>query len=726
MVNIARWTMAHRRIVVIAWIVAAVGVFAVSTSVGKKTASSFTLPGTGSQRAVNLLQSRFPSQAGDADQIVFHSRSGRLTASSDRAAIAAALARVATLPHVTGVVSPFAPGQHAISRDGTIGFATVEFDERANALPKAAVDRVITTAESARSATLEVQLGGQAIEQAQQASLGFATIVGIAAAILILVITFGSFSAMALPIATALLGLGAGIGVINLASHAIDMPSFASELALMIGLGVGVDYALFIVTRFRENYRANGGDVEEAVAAALNTSGRAVLFAGATVVIALLGMFALGVSLLNGAAVAAAIGVVLVLGASLTLLPALLSLMGRRIGQAGSRRAQRAAESAKPGFWLRWVRVVQRRPVVTAVAATAVMLALAAPALGLRLASSDAGNDPTNQTTRQAYDLLAKGFGPGFNGPLQLAVALPHAHQTAAVSELTRTLRSTPGIASVTPPRLNPDGTAAAVVAYPTTSPQSAQTSNLVTRLRDSVIPPIERSSGARVYVGGATAAQVDFSHVLSSKLPLFIGVVIAVSALLLLAVFRSLVIPVQAAVMNLLSIAASLGITQAVFERGWLGGLLGVQAGPIDAFIPVLTFAIVFGLSMDYEVFLVSRVHEEWQARGDASAALREGLARTGRVITAAAAVMVAVFGAFAISGDRVLAMFGLATASAVFLDALVVRMLLLPAVLELLGRRTWLLPRWLDRRLPRVAIEAESAPKPRPSLEPAFEAGS
>ena len=716
--------MAHRRIVVAAWIVAAVGIFAVSNSVGKKTASSFTLPGTGSQQAVDLLQSRFPAQAGDADQIVFQANTGKLTDAADRTAIEATVSRVAGLPHVTSVISPYAPGQHAISRDGTIGFATVNFDERANALPTAAVDRVISTAESARSSLLGVQLGGQAIEQAQQASLGFATVVGIAAAILILLISFGSFSAMGLPIATALLGLGAGIGVINLASHVVDMPSFASELALMIGLGVGVDYALFIVTRFRENYRTNGGDVQQAVEAALNTSGRAVLFAGATVVIALLGMFALGVSLLNGAAVAAAIGVVLVLAASLTLLPALLSLAGPRIARPGRRHAGREADATTPGFWLGWVQRVQRRPAVTAIAATALMLALAAPALGLRLASSDAGNDPTSQTTRQAFDLLAKGFGPGFNGPLQLAVALPQAHDSAALTELTHTLSNTPGIASVATPRLNASGTTAAIFAYPTTSPQSAQTSSLVTRLRDSVIPGTERSTGTRVYVGGATAAQVDFSHVLSSKLPLFIGVVIGLAALLLLVVFRSLVIPVQAAAMNLLSIAASLGIIQAVFERGWLGGLFGVQAGPIDAFIPVLAFAIVFGLSMDYEVFLISRVHEEWQARRDAGAAIMEGLARTGRVITAAAAVMVAVFGAFAISGNRVLAMFGLAMASAVFLDALVVRLLLLPAVLQLLGRTTWALPRWLDRRLPRVAIEAEPGPAPHPSLEPAFEA--
>ncbi len=726
MVRIARWTMAHRRTVVAVWVVAALGIFAISSSVGKKTASDFTLPGTGSQHAVDLLQSRFPSQAGDADQIVFHTRSGKLTTAAQRTTIDSMLSRVATLPHVTGVVSPYAHGQNAISKDGTIGFATVSFDERANALPAAAVDRVIAVAESARSGNLEVELGGQAIEQAQQASLGFATVVGIGAAILILLLSFGSFSAMGLPIATALLGLSAGIGVINLASHLIDMPSFASELALMIGLGVGVDYALFIVTRFRENYRSNGGDVEHAVEDALNTSGRAVLFAGITVVIALLGMFALGVNLLNGAAVAAAIGVVLVLSASLTVLPALLSLMGDRIGRVSRRQARRAADSADGGMWARWVRQVQRRPAVTAIAATAVMLVLASPALGLRLASSDAGNDPTGQTTRQAFDLLAKGFGPGFNGPLQLAVALPRPHDTAAVSELTHALAGTPGVASVAPPRLNAAGTAAAVVAYPTTSPQSAQTSSLVARLRDSAIPPIERSTGTRVYVGGATASQSDFSHVLSAKLPLFIGVVIALAALLLVLVFRSLVIPVQAALMNLLSIGASLGIIQAVFERGWLGGLFGATPGPIDAFIPVLAFAIVFGLSMDYEVFLISRVHEEWERGHDASAAVREGVTRTGKVITAAAAVMVAVFGAFAISGDRVLAMFGLALASAVLLDALVVRMVLLPAVLQLLGRRTWALPRWLDRRLPRVAVEGgESAGRKARPIEPALEAG-
>jgi putative drug exporter of the RND superfamily len=724
MQRIARWTMARRRSVVLGWILAALAIIAVSSSVGTRNATNFALPGTGSQHAVDLLKSRFPAQAGDSDQIVFRARSGRLTGPAHRATITATLARVARLPHVTGVISPYAAG-NAISRDGTIAFATLTFDERANALPKTAINRVITAAQSARSGSLQVELGGQAIEQAQRTSLGFVTVVGIIAAVVILLLSFGSFAAMGLPIATALLGLGAGMGLITLLSHVLDIPDFGSQLALMIGLGVGVDYALFIVTRFRENYRQNGEDVEAAVEAAINTSGRAVLFAGATVVIALLGMFALGVSLLSGAAVAAAVGVMSVLVASLTLLPALLRVAGRRIGGA-ARPSSDDAPDPRPGFWLRWVAQVQRRPALTAVIATALMLALAAPALGLRLASSDAGNDPSSHTTRKAYELLAKGFGQGFNGPLQLAVALPRTGDSAALVELTRAVRSTPGVASVGTPRLSPAGTTAAVTAYPTSSPQSRATSSLVSHLRATVLPPIQRSTGARVYVGGATASQVDFSHVLSRKLPLFIGIVIGLAAVLLVIVFRSLVIPVQAAVMNLLSIAASFGVVQAIFQRGWLGGLFGVQPGPIDAFIPVLAFAIVFGLSMDYEVFLVSRVHEEWSSRRDATAAVQEGVASTGRVITAAAGVMVAVFGSFALSGNRVLEMFGLSMATAVLLDAVVIRMLLLPAVLELLGRTTWSLPRWLDQRLPRIAIEAERGERSRRLPEPAFEAGS
>ncbi|HEV7641230.1 MAG TPA: MMPL family transporter [Gaiellaceae bacterium] len=710
MLKLTRWTTAHRRIVVASWIVLAAGVLFASQAVGKRSANNFSLPNTDSQRAVDLLQGRFPAQAGDADQIVFHTRTGKLTDPSTRAAIAPLLARIAKLPHVAGVVSPYAPGAHAVSKAGTIGFATVEFDQSANQLPKSAIDRVITAAEAVRSPALQVELGGEAIKQAQQASLGFATGVGLLAAMVVLLISFGSMLAMGLPIVTALLGLGAGVGLIGLGSHLVDMADFSSELALMIGLGVGIDYALFIVTRYRDAYRENGGDVQSAVELAMNTAGRAILFAGATVVIALLGMFALGVSFLYGAAIAASLGVLLVLAASLTLLPALLMFTGRRVGGSGRRRSR--PREARAGFWLRWVGLIQRRPAWAALASTALLLALAAPALGLRLGSSDSGNDPTKQTTRRAYDLLATGFGSGFNGPLLVAVRLPAAGETGGLAQFTTALRHTSGIASVAAPRLNPARNTAAISVYPTTSPQSAQTTSLVKHLRNDVLPPLAKATGAAVYVGGATATQVDFAHVLSGKLPLFIGLVVLVSALLLLIVFRSLVIPVQAALMNLLSIAAALGVVQAIFERGWLAGVVGIQPGPIEAFIPVMVFAIVFGLSMDYEVFLVSRIHEEWQHRGDASAAVREGVASTGRVITAAAAVMVAVFLSFAAGDDRALKLFGVAMATAVFLDAIVIRSILMPAVLELFGRRTWAFPSWADRRLPRLTIEPEAPP--------------
>ena len=712
MLKLTRWTIAHRRIVVVSWIVLAIGVLAASQAVGKRNANNFSLPNTDSQRAIDLLQSRFPAQAGDADQIVFRTRTRKLTDASTRAVIAQALERIARLPHVAGVVSPYAAGAHAVSKAGTIGFATVEFDQRANELPKAAIDRVINTAEAVRSPTLQVELGGQAIKQAQQASLGFATGVGLAAAVVVLLLSFGSLLAMGLPIVTALFGLGAGLGVIGLGSHLVDMVDFSSELALMIGLGVGIDYALFIVTRYRDAFRENGGDVKAALELAMNTAGRAILFAGATVVIALLGMFALGVSFLYGVAIAASLGVLLVLAASLTLLPALLMFTGKRVGRVRSRRSRPRETGA--GFWFRWVGLIQRRPAWAALASTALLLVLAAPALGLRLGASDSGNDPTKQTTRQAYDLLAAGFGSGFNGPLQLAVRLPASGNTASLTRFTTAVRHTPGVASVAAPQLNPARDTAAIAVYPTTSPQSAQTTSLVKHLRSEVLPPLAKATGATVYVGGATATQVDFAHVLSRKLPLFIGMVVLLSALLLLVVFRSLLIPLQAALMNLLSIAAALGVVQAIFERGWLAGPLGIQPGPIDAFIPVMVFAIVFGLSMDYEVFLVSRIHEEWQHRGDASAAVREGLARTGRVITAAAAVMVAVFASFAAGDDRVLKLFGIAMATAVFLDAIVIRSILMPAVLELFGRRTWAFPSWFDRRLPRLAIEPVTPPAP------------
>jgi RND superfamily putative drug exporter len=720
--RIGGWSAAHRRFVVLGWIVALIGALGLSTAVGSNYSNSFSLKGTESQRAVDLLKRDFPAQSGDSDQIVFHVLGGNVTAPAVQSRVAPVLAQIARLPHVSGVVSPYsAPGARAVSRDGQIAFATVNFDQRANVLPKVAVERVISVAHTARSPRLEVQLGGQAIEQVEKVSIGTATAVGLIAAMVVLLITFGSVLAMGLPILTALLGLGTGIGLAGLASQVISTPDFATQLAAMIGLGVGIDYALFLITRFRQNYRS-GMDLQTSISEAMDTAGRAVLFAGITVIIALLGQFALGVSFLYGLAVASALAVLMTMLAALTILPAVLSRYGERIARPG-RRARNSGESSAErdarGGWARWAALIQRHPWPGAVAGLAIMLTLAAPALALRLGNSDAGNNPPSSTARHSYDLLAKGFGRGFNGPLQVVASLPRAGDSAALAGISASLRASADVASVSPARLSPNGQTAVFLVYPASAPQSLATSNLVENLRKHTLPPLAQRAGAGILVGGQQATTIDFTRVLSNKLPLFIGIVVALSALLLLIVFRSLVIPLQAAFMNLLSIGAALGVVVAIFQWGWLGSFFNVKGGPIEAFIPVMLFAIVFGLSMDYEVFLVSRIHEEWTRRRNATEAVTRGLASTGRVITAAATIMICVFLSFALGDQRVLKLFGLSLATAVFLDAFVVRSLLLPSVLELLGRRTWALPTWLGRRLPHLAIDRPEALSPAPSPE-------
>ena len=716
MLRLARWTGDHRWLVVGLWVVVLVAAMGASSAVGTSYGNNFSLPGTDAQRAADLLKQQFKAEAGDSDQIVFHTRTGTLSIPTVRSDVQAMLARVARLPHVVSVTSPYESQRQAISKDGTIGFATVNFDQRAGVLPDSAAKRVIATAATARSHTLQIELVGQAIEQALNGGIGYTFLVGIGAAIVVLLLSFGSLLAMGLPIGTALLGLGTGVGLIGLFSRVISMPDFASQLALMIGLGVGIDYALFIVTRYREAYRGNGNDVRAAVGEAMNTAGRAVIFAGITVVIALLGMVALGIGILNGLAVSAALAVLLVLAASLTLLPALLTFFGRRIGRFGRRaRRRNSTPTDRSSFWTRWIDAIQRRPWIALVTSAALMIALAVPVFSIHLGNTDAGNDPTSHTTRRAYDLLAQGFGKGFSGPLLVAAKLPHAGDTTPVRALENALRRTPGIATVAPPRLSPSGQVATINAYPSSSPQSSQTEQIVRHLRHNVIPPVEKQTGAVAYIGGTTATQIDFSTVLGNRLPYFIGIVVLLSALLLLIVFRSFLIPLQAAVMNLLSIGAAMGIIVAVFQFGWVGSLFGIAGGPIIAFLPVMVFAIVFGLSMDYEVFLVSRIHEEWTHGRDTSAAIHEGLVRTGRVITAAAAVMVVVFASFIAGGNRTIEMFGLALAAAVFLDALIIRVLLLPATLQILGEHTWWFPTWLDRRLPRFALEPPEQPTPQ-----------
>jgi RND superfamily putative drug exporter len=753
MLRLARWSTTHRKYVVLGWIVLLLGVNVIAQQAGTSYSNNFTLPHSDSQRASDLLGRSFPAQAGDRDTIVFKVSNGSVRDPAVRAHMSAMLAEVARLPHVASVISPYsvAGAGRAISADGRIAFATVVFDEKANLLPKSAPERVVTVARAAARPGLEVELGGFAIETTEQSGFGISTAVGLMAAIIVLLLTFGSLTAMGLPIATALAGLGTGLGMIALFTHVVDTPNFSSELAAMIGLGVGIDYALFILTRFREAYTTPGptfGDTRASVLQSMDTAGRAVMFAGCTVVIALLGMMLLGVTFLYGVAISASIGVLLVMLGSLTLLPALLTIAGPRVARRGGFRLRRRRRDAAEGppqstatspTWLRWSAFVERHPASIAAASATLMLVIAAPAIALRLGSSDASNDPASQTTHRAYALLAEGFGQGFNGPLQVVAKLPQtagaaatsaaagttgtsasAGTTAALSELGTALARTPGVAAVAPPRVNPAGTVATITVYPHSSPQAYATTQLVRNLRGHVVPPIAGRTGMTVYVGGVTAGSIDFATTLSHKLPLFIGVVVLLSGLLLLLVFRSLVIPVQAAVMNLLSIGASLGVIVAIFQWGWFKGVMGVQQGPIESFIPVMLFAIVFGLSMDYEVFLISRIHERWTHTRDNSRAVAEGLALTGRVITAAAAIMVCVFLSFMLGEDRVIREFGLSLSVAVFLDAVVVRCLLLPATLHLLGPVTWRLPSRLDRILPRFNVEGTALPVPAAPASP------
>ncbi|HMD52311.1 MAG TPA: MMPL family transporter [Solirubrobacteraceae bacterium] len=740
MLSLARWSTTHRKYVVLGWVVLLLLVNLLAQRAGTSYSNNFTLPNSDAQRASDLLQRSFPAQAGDRDTIVYKVSSGTVLDPGVRARMSTTFEEVARLPHVASVISPYAGGSagRSISANQKIAFATVVFDEKANLLPKASVERVVGVARAAGRPGLQVELGGQAIEATEQSGFGLSTAVGLMAAIIVLLLTFGSLTAMGLPIATALAGLGTGLGLIALFTHVVDTPNFSSELAAMIGLGVGIDYSLFILTRVREAYATPGPtfeNINESVVQAMDTAGRAVLFAGCTVVIALLGMMLLGVDFLYGVAVSASIGVLMVMLGALTLLPAMISIAGRRVATSGRRSRRRRAErqaaagrapSPAPAGagsgWLRWSAFVQRRPALIATASAALMLLIAAPAVALRLGSSDASNDPASQTTHRAYVLLAEGFGEGFNGPLQVVAKVPNPAREAAengvflvrapaggkpVQQLRAAIAATPGVVAVAPARISPAGQVATITVYPRSSPQAYATSQLVTRLRQSVIPPVARATGMTVYVGGVTAGSVDFANTLAHKLPLFIGVVVLLSALLLLIVFRSLVIPLQAAVMNLLSIGASLGVIVAIFQWGWLSDVMGVQQGPIESFIPVMLFAIVFGLSMDYEVFLISRIHERWTLTREHSRAVAEGLALTGRVVTAAAAIMVCVFLSFMLGEDRIIREFGLSLASAVFLDAVVVRCLLLPATLHLIGPVTWYLPDFIGRRLPRLNVE-------------------
>jgi RND superfamily putative drug exporter len=713
--KLARWCVVHRRLVIVGWLVGLIALTAAKQSIGTDYRDTFDLSGTQSFDALNLLRASAPKAAGDTEQIVVATKTGSVRDPAVRARVETMLANLAKLPDIASIGSPYAKaGAGQISRDGTVAFAEVKLTKESIKILVPEAKKFVNTARAAQGGALEVEVSGQVAEQAEQTQAA-STGIGAFAALVVLLLVFGSALAATTPLITTGVALGVGSAVIGLLSHLINMASFSSQLSLLIGLGVGVDYALFIVTRMRQGI-GRGKEVPDAIVDAIDTSGRAVMFAGITVCIALLGMFALGVSFLYGVAIAASITVAFTVLAALTFLPALLGFIGPRVLSRRQRRKLAASgprpEVATAGFWVRWSGAIGARPGVFAAVAAIVIAVIAIPFFSMRLGSSDNGSDPGNTTTRKAYDLLAKGFGPGYNGPLQLVAKVDGPAQRAAFERVREAVAKTPGVVAATPTSVlgataGGGGVAIADV-YPKGSPQDASTTQLLDDLRGTVVPAATGSAGINVLVGGQTAIFEDFSQVLSSKLPLFIGVVVLLSFLLLTAVFRSLVIPAMAAAMNLLSAGAAFGVITAVFQDGFAAGLFGIdKTGPIEAFVPVLMFAILFGLSMDYEVFLVSRIYEEWLRGGDNRAAITRGLAATGRTITAAAAIMILVFGAFILGGERIIELFGLGLASAVALDALIVRSALVPALMMLCGDANWKLPRVLERALPRLNVE-------------------
>ncbi|MFF7164875.1 MMPL family transporter [Streptomyces sp. NPDC008086] len=695
----ARWCYRHRLVVLLLWLGALFGLGAASSAAGTNYANVFSLPDTDSATAYDLMEKAFPERAGDTDTVVWKVDDGSVRDESVRSLIEPALVEIGRMEGVGEVADPYAAqGAAQISRDGRIAYAQITFTEQANAVPMELVEDVVDTAQAAERGGLQVELGGQAIARTQEPPQGTAEAVGILAAAVVLFLAFGSLFAMLLPIVVAVAGVGTGMIATMLMSHVTDVPEVAPLLGSLIGLGVGIDYALFIVTRHRRGI-LRGMKPEEAAVTALNTSGRAVLFAGGTVCIALAGMLVMNMRFLDGVVVATSLTVILSVLAAITLLPALLGLLGTRVL---SRRQRRRLAAAGPepaeasGPAARWSAYVQRRPRPIAALAVVVMAVLAIPVLSLRLGATDQGNHQESTTTRQAYDLLAEGFGPGVNGPLQVVV------DGDAPAGLVDGIRATEGVAQVA--AVPPANGVTVIQVVPTTSPQSEETDRLIDRLRDDVIP----RSGAEAHVGGVTAVFKDFASVTGDRLPYFVATIIALGFLLLLVAFRSLVVPLTAALMNLIAAAASFGVLVAIFQWGWGTELLGIgKEGPITSFLPVIMLSLLFGLSMDYQVFLVSRMHEEWVHTKDNARAVRVGLAETSRVINSAALIMICVFSAFVLSGDMEGAMAGIGLAAAVALDAFILRTALVPAAMHMLGRSNWWLPDWLEKRLPHLAVE-------------------
>ena len=706
MIKIADFCYRRRRWVLGGWVVLLVAVIGAGSALPADHRASYQTPGAESTRAYELLGERFPARQGDSIKLVF---AGDIDNPGIQRQAEEVMATARSQPHITGVVSPYSPeGSTQVAADRRVAYAEVSFDQTFDKLmsedPEYAKKFLEAVPPGERDG-LEVQVSTlvAAIEPGSE-------MIGLIFAAFVLLLAFGSALAMGLPILTALFGLGIGATIGGIASRFVETPDWAAIVATMIGLGVGIDYSLFIITRYRQSL-ATGLSPREAVITAMGTAGRAVLFAGGTVVISLLGMLTMGLGYLNGVAASSVLAVLAMLAASLTLLPAILGFVGRNIDRLRVPLAGRESHQGERAFFHRWSRVVQRRPWLAFLGGALVLLLVTLPVFSLRFGFPDEGNNPKDETSRKAYDTLTSAFGAGFNGPLLLVADLKgDPDPDGTIDRVAEAVRRAEGVAFVTPAVKNPAGDTAILNAFPKEKPQDKSTDELVNRLRSTVLPAAAGPDGPDVLVGGFTAISIDQSSYITKRLPVFIGAVVLLSFLLLTTVFRSPLVAVKAGIMNLLSIAAAYGVMAYAVSGSWLGDLLNIPETPIPAFVPMIMFAILFGLSMDYEVFLLSRIREEYLRSGDNGLAVADGLATTARVITAAAAIMVFVFGVFIFDPNTFIKQIGLGLTTAVLVDATIVRMVLVPATMELLGNANWWMPRWLNRILPEIHIEGES----------------
>jgi len=718
-----------------AWVALAALVIGMSAGFGRELEDSFAVPGLDSQQAIELLSEAQSDRAGLTAQIVVTPLDPTTTffeSASAQAELAEIQAGAAALEHVLFTTDPAAalaadPASAAqsggVSADGRVALIRVQYPviEELSASDLEALKEF--RLEIGADSPLQVEMGGDLFSSFQEPETGIGEMIGLVAAVIILLVAFGSVIAMGLPIGMALFGLALGISSMSLINYLVDIPSWAPQMASMIGLGVGIDYALFLVTRHRE-FLGQGMTVAESVGRSAATAGQAVIFAGGTVVIAILGLAVSGVPFMTAAGIATSVVVLIMVAASITLLPAFLGLAGHRVNGRTSKRvrmaakadAAAAADHVTPG-WERWGSHVANNAWPYAIGVTVLLLALTAPVLSLQLGFPDEGTLPDTRTERRAYDLVAEGFGPGVNGPL--VIAIDTSQDASQVQDLSTQIRADPGIAAVLPAEINAEAGVATIVAFPNTAPQDDATLDTVKRIRSEIIPPLFDSSPARAHVGGATAGFADIGDRVNDRLPLFIAAVIVLSFLLLMFVFRSILVPLKAALLNLLSIGAAYGVLVMVFQWGWGAGLIGLESTvPIVSFIPMFMFAILFGLSMDYEVFLLSRVREEYLVTGDNDSSVIHGIASTARVITSAALIMISVFLGFVLGDDPTIKMMGLGLATAIFVDATIVRVVLVPATMKLMGDANWWIPGWLDRILPTIDIEGEGG-LPEPEME-------